>query len=295
MTDWHRNAQAAAMSDNHPIEKGRLKSPHQSQQQDTGRLDTVMATLTGKVALVTGASRGIGRATARALSEAGAAVYLAADGTREELSAVAAECRARNAFARAEFGLFDLSGVEDVGRMVDAALASFGRIDILVNNAGIRIRHPFGEFSAAEFDRLIAVNLRAPFLASQAVAASMRASGGGRIIHIASQLGIVASQTSALYGLAKAALIYLTKAMALELAPDHIMVNAVSPGPIETEFTHARMEREPGYRESRQLQVPLGRWGKPEEVAQAVLFLASTEATYIHGSNLVIDGGYVIV
>lgn len=253
-----------------------------------------MATLTGKVALVTGASRGIGRATARALSEAGAAVYLAADGTREELSAVAAECRARNAFARAEFGLFDLSGVEDVGRMVDAALASFGRIDILVNNAGIRIRHPFGEFSAADFDRLIAVNLRAPFLASQAVAASMRAGGGGRIIHIASQLGIVASRTSALYGLAKAALIYLTKAMALELAPDNIMVNAVSPGPIETEFTHARMAREPGYRESRQLQVPLGRWGKPEEVAQAVLFLASTGATYIHGSNLVIDGGYVI-
>ena len=253
-----------------------------------------MTTLTGKVALVTGASRGIGRATASALAGAGAAVYLAADGTREELSAGAAECRARNAFARAEFGLFDLSDVEDVGRMVDAALACFGRIDILVNNAGIRIRHPFGEFSAAEFDRLIAVNLRAPFLASQAVATAMRASGGGRIIHIASQLGIVASQTSALYGLGKAALIYLTKAMALELATDNIMVNAVSPGPIETEFMQARMEREPGYRESRQLQVPLGRWGRPEEVAQAVLFLASTGATYIHGSNLVIDGGYVI-
>mgnify|MGYP001574785574 FL=1 len=253
-----------------------------------------MARLTGKVALVTGASRGIGRATARALSEAGAAVYLAADGTREELSAAAAECRAQNAFARAEFGMFDLSDAEDVGRMVDAALASFGRIDILVNNAGIRIRHPFGEFSAADFDRLIAVNLRAPFLTSQAVAASMRASGGGRIIHIASQLGIVASRTSALYGLAKAALIYLTKAMAIELAPDNIMVNAVSPGPVETEFNRARMEREPGYRESRQSQVPLGRWGKPEEIAQAILFLASTEATYIHGSNLVIDGGYVI-
>ena len=253
-----------------------------------------MARLTGKVALVTGASRGIGRATARALSEAGAAVYLAADGTREELSAAAAECRAQNAFARAEFGMFDLSDAEDVGRMVDAALASFGRIDILVNNAGIRIRHPFGEFSAADFDRLIAVNLRAPFLASQAVAASMRAGGGGRIIHVASQLGIVASQNSALYGLAKAALIYLTKAMAIELAPDNIMVNAVSPGPVETEFNRARMEREPGYRESRQSQVPLGRWGKPEEIAQAILFLASTEATYIHGSNLVIDGGYVI-
>lgn len=253
-----------------------------------------MAVLTGKIALITGASRGIGRAAARALSDAGAAVYLAADGTREELSAVAAGCRAQNAFARAEFGLFDLSEVEDVQRMVDAALASFGRVDILINNAGIRIRHAFGEFSAADFDRLVAVNVRAAFLASQAVAPSMRANGGGRIITVASQLGIVASQNNALYGLSKAALIYLTKAMAFELAPDNIMVNAVSPGPIETEFTRAQMERQPGYRESRESQVPLGRWGKPQEVAQAILFLASTEATYVHGSNLVIDGGYVI-
>ena len=253
-----------------------------------------MATLTGKIALITGASRGIGRATARALAAAGAAVYLAADGTREELSAAAAECREQNQFARAEYGLFDLSDAADVGRMVDAALASFGRIDIMINNAGIRIRHPFGNFSAAEFDRLIAVNVRAAFLASQAVVPSMRANGGGRIITVASQLGIVAAQDNALYGLAKAALIYLTKAMAFELAPDHIMVNAVSPGPIETEFNLTRMQREPGYRESRQSQVPLGRFGKPQEVAQAILFLASTEATYIHGSNLVIDGGYVI-
>jgi len=253
-----------------------------------------MAALTGKIALITGASRGIGRATARALSDAGAAVYLAADGTRAELSLVAAECRAQNAFARAEFGLFDLVDAADVTRMVDAALASFGRVDVLVNNAGIRIRHPFGEYSSAEFDRLVAVNLRAPFLASQAVVPSMRAHGGGRIVNVASQLGIVAAPDSALYGLAKAALIYLTKAMAFELAPDKITINAVSPGPIETEFTRARMESEPGYRESRASQVPLGRWGRPEEVAQAILFLASTEATFVHGSNMVIDGGYVI-
>src|SRR3990167_2325020 len=173
MTDRYRNAQAAAMSDNHPIEKGRLKPPRQSQQRNIGGLGTAMATLTGKVALVTGASRGIGRATALALTKAGAALYLAADGTREELSAAAAECRAQNAFARAEVGMFDLSDAEDVGRMIDAALASFGRIDILVNNAGIRIRHPFGEFSAADFDQLVAVNVRAAFLASQAVVPSM--------------------------------------------------------------------------------------------------------------------------
>ena len=164
--------------------------------------------------------------------------------------------------------------------MTEAAIASLGRIDILVNNAGIRIRHPFGEYSAADFDQLIAVNLRAPFLASQAVVPSMRANGGGRIITIASQNGIVAAANSALYGVSKAALIYLTKAMAFELAKDNITVNAVSPGPIETEFTRARMEREPGHRELRASQVPVKRWGKPEEIAAAVLFLASTEATF---------------
>jgi NAD(P)-dependent dehydrogenase (short-subunit alcohol dehydrogenase family) len=250
--------------------------------------------LTGKIALVTGASRGIGRATALALAQAGAAIYLAADGTREELAAVASDCRGPNASARAEFGLFDLADPGDVQRMIDAALACFGRIDILVNNAGIRIRKPFGEFSSADFDRLVAVNLRAPFLASQAVLPSMRASGGGRIITVASQLGIVASPNSALYGLAKAALIYMTKAMALELAKDKISVNAVSPGPIETEFTRAQMEKQPGYKEWRESQIPLGRWGKPDEVAQAIVFLASTTATFVHGSNLVIDGGYIV-
>ena len=250
--------------------------------------------LTDKIALVTGASRGIGRAIALALAGAGAAVFLAADGTREELAAVAAECRTQSASARAEFGVFDLGDAAHVQRMVDAALACFGRVDVLVNNAGMRIRRPFGEFSVADFDRLVAVNLRAPFLASQAVVPSMRASGGGRIITIASQLGIVASPSSALYGLAKAALIYLTKAMALELARDNILVNAVSPGPIETEFTRAQMEKQPGYKEWRESQVPLGRWGKPEEIAQTVLFLASTSATFMHGSNLVVDGGYVV-
>src|SRR5690606_6285933 len=118
---------------------------------------------------------------------------------------------------------------------------------------------------------LIAVNLRAPFLASQAVLPTMRAHGGGRIIMVASQLGIVASPNSALYGVSKAALIHLTKSMALELAQDGISVNVVSPGPIATEFTRAQMAQQPGYKAWREAQIPLGRWGTPEEVAQAVL------------------------
>jgi NAD(P)-dependent dehydrogenase (short-subunit alcohol dehydrogenase family) len=253
-----------------------------------------MSLLQGKVALVTGASRGIGKATARALAGAGASVHLVADGTTEELAAAAADCRAAHAGVRAETGIVDLADPGAIRRMVDSALALFGRIDILVNNAGMRLRKPFGEFTSDDFDRLVAVNLRGPFLASQAVLPAMRANGGGRIIHVASQMGMVASPTSALYGLAKAALIHLTKSMALELAKDRIMVNAVSPGPIETEFTKAVMDGKPGYREWRESQVPLGRWGRPEEVAEAILFLASTPATFVHGSNLLIDGGYVV-
>ena len=251
-----------------------------------------MPALTGKIALVTGASRGIGKATALALAQAGAGLYLAANATREELEAVADACHHAGA-PRAEADLFELSEPGDVQRMVDTALQTFGRVDILVNNAGIRNRKPFGTFTSDDFDRLIAVNLRAPFLASQAVLPAMRANGGGRIITVASQLGLVATPNSALYGLAKAALIYMTKAMALELAKDNILVNAVSPGPIETEFTRSQMEIHPEYRAAREAQIPLGRWGKPEEVAQAILFLASTSATFVHGSNLVIDGGYV--
>lgn len=255
--------------------------------------DGMAAPLAGKVALITGASRGIGHATAEALARAGASVYLAADGTAEELDALAGLCQAVSSHVRAQWGIFDLADTGQVQNMVDTALASLGRIDILINNAGIRIRRPFGEFTSEDFDRLVAVNLRAAFLASQAVLPGMRARGAGRIINIASQMGSVASANSALYGLAKAGLIYLTKAMAIDLAHDNIMVNTVSPGPIETEFTRARMAREPDYKERMQGLVPIGRWGRPEEVAEAIVFLASTAATFIHGSDLVIDGGYL--
>ncbi|MBL6458813.1 glucose 1-dehydrogenase [Belnapia sp. T6] len=249
-----------------------------------------MSALAGKVALITGASRGIGRATAEALAGLGAEVFLVAEGTEEELEQGAAACRA--AGQRAAWGVFDLADPARTEALVAQVQAELGRIDILVNNAGLRIRRPFGEFSAADFDALMAVNLRAPFLLSQAVLPAMRRQGGGRIIHVASQMGLVAAPTSALYGMAKAALIHLTKSMAVELAADGISVNCVSPGPIETEFTRHQMELRPGYREAREAEVPLRRWGAPGEVAELIGFLASTSATFLHGSNLLIDGGY---
>ena len=245
-----------------------------------------------RVAIVTGASRGIGRAIARALAAAGLDLYLVADGTREELQEACDECTIGGS-QRAHYGLFDLSRPDAAEAVAKAALDAHGRIDVLVNNAGIRIRHPFGEFTAAEFDALIAVNLRAAFLLSQAVVPAMRAAGGGRVIHMASQLGLVADPGSALDGLAKAGLIHLTRSMAYELARDRILVHAVSPGPIETEFYRERMQREPDLRARRLARLPVGRLGTPEEIAEVVTFLATTRATFMTGGNVVVDGGYV--
>ena len=140
----------------------------------------------GKKALVTGASRGIGECVANRFAAEGASLYLAADGTQDELENVARECKA--AGGRAAFGVFDLAEEGAAERMVEAASDAMGGVDILVNNAGIRASQPFGTFSYADFGRVVAVNLRAPFFASQAVLPLMREAGGGRIIHVASQL-----------------------------------------------------------------------------------------------------------
>ncbi len=250
-----------------------------------------MAEHTGKVALITGASRGIGRAVALRLAGEGAAIYLAADSTDAELEEAAAECRRAGA-PDAAWGLHDLAQGDEAEAMVQAAHRRMGRIDILVNNAGIRVRKAFGEFSPEEFDRVLTVNLRAPFLASQAVVPIMLAQGGGHVIHMASQLGIVASRYGAVYNLTKAGLIQLTRSMALELSAKNIHVNAVCPGPIATEGFLAG--RNPGELEQRARDVPMGRFGTVDEVAGVVAFLVSKDAAYVAGHALVMDGGYIV-
>ncbi|MGW8182928.1 MAG: SDR family NAD(P)-dependent oxidoreductase [Burkholderiales bacterium] len=250
-----------------------------------------MAEHTGKVALITGASRGIGRAVALRLAGEGAAIYLAADSTEAELEEAAAECRRAGA-PDAAWGLHDLAQGDEAEAMVQAAHRRMGRIDILVNNAGIRVRKAFGEFSPEEFDRVLTVNLRAPFLASQAVVPIMLAQGGGHVIHMASQLGIVASRYGAVYNLTKAGLIQLTRSMALELSAKNIHVNAVCPGPIATEGFLAG--RNPGELEQRARDVPMGRFGTVDEVAGVVAFLVSKDAAYVAGHALVMDGGYIV-
>lgn len=250
-----------------------------------------MGELSGKVALVTGGSRGIGQAVALRLASEGAAVYLAADGTKDELENTERACREAGA-PEAGWGMHDLSLPEEAGKMVAAAKDRLGRVDILVNNAGIRARKSFEDFTLDDFNRLVAVNLRTPFFASQAVVPIMRAQGGGHIVHMASQLGMVAARYGAIYSLTKAGLIQLTKSMALELAGDGISVNAVCPGPISTEGFVAG--RNPGELEQRARDVPIGRFGTVEEVAGVVAFLVSKDAAYVLGHALVMDGGYVI-
>ena len=250
-----------------------------------------MGELSGKVALVTGASRGIGRAVAERLAREGAAIYLAADGTEQELQGSARGCRTAGA-PDAAWGVHDLARDGEAEAMITAAHQRMRRIDVLVNNAGVRVRKAFGEFTHEEFDRLVAVNLRAPFFASQAVVPIMRAQGGGCIVHMASQLGLVASRYGAVYNLTKAGLIQLTRSMALELAVENIRVNAVCPGPITTEGFLAG--RNPGELEQRARDVPIGRFGTAEEVAGVVAFLVSKDAGYVAGHALVMDGGYIV-
>ncbi|MDH3289281.1 MAG: SDR family oxidoreductase [Betaproteobacteria bacterium] len=250
-----------------------------------------MGELNGKAALITGASRGIGKAVALRLAAEGAAVYVGADGTEAELQEVERACRKAGA-SDAAWGVHDLARVGAAEAMVASAQQRMGRIDILVNNAGIRVRKAFGEFTQEEYDRVMAVNLRAPFFASQAVLPIMRAQRGGHIVHMASQLGIVASRYGSVYNITKAGLIQLTRAMALELSAEGISVNAVCPGPVSTEGFLAG--RNPGELEQRARDVPIGRFGTVEEVAGVVAFLLSKEAAYVCGHALVMDGGYII-
>ncbi len=256
-----------------------------------------MAELTDKVAVITGAAspRGIGFAMASRFAAAGASLFLAdIDGAaledrRDDIKALL------EAGARVEVSQHDLSQPGQPEAMIPAAAAAFGRVDILCNNAAVRRNKPFGEFDYDEFDNSLAVNLRAPFFASQAVVPIMRSQGGGRIIHTASQLGIVAQETRAIYGLTKAALIHLTKSMAFELAKDNIQVNAISPGPVYTQPIIDRETADPDAARKRiRDYVAAGRYGRPEEIAEAAFFLASTQATFVQGENLVIDGGYTI-
>jgi len=242
-----------------------------------------------RVALVTGAARGIGYAVARRLAHAGAAVLLA-DLDAEGVAQAAERLAADGCLALGQ--QVDVCDPAQVRAMVAQALERWGRVDILVNNAGICPITPFEQLSLDEWNRVLGVNLTGAFLCSQAVVPPMRAQGRGKIINIASSAGQMGGlAVGAHYSASKAGLLGLTKSLARILAP-HIQVNAVAPGTTETDMTRGWDRRT---LERLTAQVPAGRLGQPEDVAAAVAFLASQEADYITGQTLSVNGGLLMI
>ena len=245
--------------------------------------------LDGRAALVTGAGRGIGRACALALAEAGAEVWLTAR-TRGEIEQAAGEIRA--AGGKAQAVACDVTNSGDLRKII----SSLPLLDVLVNNAGTNIPEPFVEVSEEHLDRLLALNVRAAFLAAQAAAKKMleapdRKARGGTIVNMSSQMGHVGAVNRAVYCMSKHALEGLTKAMALELAAHGIRVVSIAPTFVETPMTRPMMAR-PEFAQWVRERIPAGRVGQPEDVAAAVVFAASPAASLMTGTSLVIDGGW---
>jgi len=239
----------------------------------------------GKIALVTGAGRGIGRAVALALAAAGAELVLVSR-TRSELEAVAREIASSGCKARTlPFDVTDAAAMRE-------AFSDFERLDILVNNAGLNRPQPFLEVDEATLDRLLALNVRAAFIVAQVAARLMVANGSGVIINVSSQMGHVGSERDrTVYVMTKHALEGLTKAMAVELAPKGVRVVSIAPTFVETPLSKPFLN-DPDTRKWILNRIPLGRVGTVEEVASAVVFLASPAAALVTGSSLLVDGGW---
>ena len=245
--------------------------------------------LDGKVALVTGASRGIGRAIALRLAAEGASVALNYAGN----AAKAAEVKelAEKGGARAMAIQADVADAAAVDAMVKQVMEEFGRIDILVNNAGITRDGLLARMKEEDFDAVLATNLKGVFHCTKAVAKAMMKARYGRIVNLASVVGVMGNAGQANYAAAKAGIIGFTKSVAKELAPRGITANAVAPGFIGTDMTAGLSDK---VREGMEQAIPLGRMGQPEDVANAVLFLASDQASYITGQVVHVDGGMVM-
>ena len=248
--------------------------------------------LAGRVAIVTGGESGIGRAICELFAAEGASIVIA------DLSpGDAAESISKRGGGAAVQVQADVRSQRDARRVVGEAVRRFGGVDILCNNAGIELLKPMVETTEEEWDRVMDTNLKGAFLLSKFAIPEMIKRGGGSIVNTASQLGLVGLENFTAYCASKAGVILLTRAMALEQAPNGIRVNCICPGPVETPMLERELKTERDPEAARRMwagRLPIGRLGKPEEIAQAALFLASDRSSFSVGQALVIDGGYVI-
>jgi len=249
-----------------------------------------MFDLTGKVAVVTGSSRGIGRAIALLLARQGAKVVVNSSKSPESAEAVAQEIRA--AGGEAIVVVADVSKQEEAERLIKAAVDAYGRLDILVNNAGTTRDQLLLRMTEEEWDAVMDLNLKGTFFCTKAAMRPMLRARGGRIINITSVAGLAGNAGQANYAASKAGIVGFTKSVAREVASRNITCNAVAPGYVPTALTNVLPD---DLKQKAQEAIPLGRFGTPEEVAAAVVFLASDEASYITGQCLSVDGGMVMM
>ncbi|OZC67358.1 short-chain dehydrogenase [Rhodococcus sp. 15-725-2-2b] len=256
-----------------------------------------MSRLTDKVAIVTGSGKGMGRAMATLFAAQGAAVAVTDVSESDGLKTVRL---IEEQGGRAAFWRLDVSDEAEVSSVFEQVTATFGKLDILVNNAGISgVDKPTHEVTEAEWDAVFAVDVKGVFFCTKHSIGHLRANGGGSIVNISSIYGLVGSHEMAPYHAAKGAVTIMTKKDAVTYGRDGIRVNSVHPGTILTPFVRELAERSEGglrgYLDIMEPKHPIGHVGEPEDVANAVLFLASDEARFVHGAALVVDGGYTAV
>ena len=243
--------------------------------------------LENKVALISGGARGMGAVEAKLFAEEGAKVIIG-DILEEEGRKVEAEIN--EAGGECVFVSLDVSSEEAWQNAVNEAVSRYGKLDILVNNAGIYRAHNVEETTSDEWNQVMGINAKGVFLGTKHAIPAMRDAGGGSIVNISSVAGLVGSRATSAYNASKGAVRLLTKSTAIQYASDGIRANSVHPGTIETPMTEGFLA-DPSMRQDRMDRTPIGRLGKPEDVAYGALFLASDEASFMTGSELVIDGG----
>ncbi len=246
--------------------------------------------LTGKVALVTGGSKGLGKAMARGLAEAGADIVISSR-HEEELKPALAEILDGTG-RRGVYLVADMAKRDDVRRLAAAALEKMGRIDILINNAGTNVPQPIDQIKDEDWDRVMEINLNSIMALTRAVVPQMKARRWGRIIHISSIMGFISKGGRDAYSVTKSALLGLARGNAIDLGPYNITVNCIAPGPFLTDLPGRLLSQ--AEKDAFAKRTVLDRWGEPKELVGPMLLLASDAGSYITGASIVVDGGFII-